>query len=353
MTIPKFSVYTIFLLYSIFIFRSCQADIPIQRFSTNPLINSTDLPLYCDNDYNINFPTVVKTPSWLRNRLNDVIGVKPTYLMYFSDHHGKQIFMAWSFDLEGPWNVYAPGTLKITQVLAAFNASLNDTKAEVASADIYLDDDAKMVRMYFHRRVPNDNYAIVTSVAYSEDGIHFNYIDTRAIGTAYMRHFVHDGYIYLTDRQAQLWRSRDGVNNLEAGPTIIGDAFVNQSAVNGDGYTGLVRHIGLIKRGNTLYIYGTRVGDAPERVLWTTMNLRGNWCQWEAESPVEEGFRPVTDYEGANLPNIPSRKGSANEPVNQLRDPFPFYDMGKCFIFYTVAGESGIAGARLTRCFDN
>ncbi|AKI79852.1 hypothetical protein [Niemeyer virus] len=347
----------IFLVFSVFSLVNCQCDsgeLFVVRLSTNPIMNNTRMCMVYDNDININFPSVIKTPIWLKNRLYPIIGRGPEYLKYFSDHHGKEIFMAYTDDVRGPWVVHAPGTLKLSQVLDAFNASsVNDTKSEIASADIYIDHANKTVRMYFHRRVPNDNYAIISSIAYSKDGINFGNIDTRNIGTAYIRHFVHDGYIYLTDRVGKLWRSRDGINNLEPGSTTIGNAFTNYSMVNGDGYTGLLRHLGLIKSGDYLYIYGTRVGDAPERILRTKMRLTNDWTTWNAEYPAKEGFRPETDYEGANLPNLPSKKGSANEPVNQLRDPFPFYDMGRCYMFYTVAGESGIAVARLPKCWEN
>nr|WBF71106.1 hypothetical protein [Megavirus caiporensis] len=369
MLFNKSTILPIFFILCISIYQLSLADLIVNRFNTNPLMDNDRLSPSCDDDNDINFPTIVRAPIWLQNRLYEIIGSKPTYLMYFSDHHGKQIFMAYSNNIKGPWNVYAPGTLKLSQVLEAFNTTTNSTKAEIASADIYIDDNAKLVRMYFHRRVPNDNFAILTSVAYSKDGIHFDdldtrsfgmqydhnnigvrEIDTRSIGTAYMRHFVHEDYIYLTDRQGKLWRSRDGVNDLEEGSLIIGNAFINQSAVNGDGYTGYVRHIGLIKRHNMLYIYGTRIGDAPERILWTKMCLSGNWTQWTAP-PVQEGFRPVTDYEGANLPIIPSKKGNAPGLVNQLRDPFPFSDLGRCYIFYTIAGENGIAAVQLPYCW--
>lgn len=63
--------------------------------------------------------------------------------------------------------------------------------------------------------------------------------------------------------------------------------------------------------------------------------------------PRPRGLPPEYDYEGANLPNIPSSKGSANGPVNQLRDPFVFADGDDCYVFYAAAGETSIAAARV------
>jgi hypothetical protein len=44
----------------------------------------------------------------------------------------------------------------------------------------------------------------------------------------------------------------------------------------------------------------------------------------------------------------PSVKGHAIN-VNQLRDPYPFFDedAGVYRLYYTIAGESGIASARI------
>jgi len=52
-------------------------------------------------------------------------------------------------------------------------------------------------------------------------------------------------------------------------------------------------------------------------------------------------------YEGANFPIMPSVKGPAMN-VNQLRDPYAFEDSGRTYLFYSIAGESGIAVAEIT-----
>lgn len=332
----------------------CTADISIVRFSSNPLVNQTNMAPQCDNLYDVNFPSVVvNPPDWLLDRLELTLGCRPVALMWYSNHHGQQIYLMYTLvGVQGPWISYAPGTtLTLAAVLAAFNTSTNSTSAEVASPDVYIDMVEREVRVYFHRRVPTDNFAILTSAAFSPDGIHFDTIFTPAIVTAYARHFVWKGYFYLTDRSGFLWRSRDGLTNLEAGPTTIGDVFTNHSLViPGNNYTGYVRHLGLYLNGGVLYVYGTRVGDAPERILWTTVALTENWLNWTA-APVQEAFRPVMDYEGANLPIVPSVKGDAAGPVNQLRDPFPFSANGKCYIFTTIAGEQGVQGAIMPKSY--
>jgi hypothetical protein len=330
-----------------------QNRVEVERFDSNPLVNETNMAPQCNGAYDVNFPSIVKAPLWLKERLQPHIGYQPKYLMYYSDHHGQQIYLSCSNHVDGPWVSYAPGTtLTLAAVLAAFNTTTNSTSAEVASADVYIDNDAQVVRMYFHRRVPNDNFAIVTSVAFALDGINFDVIWTADLLTAYARHFIWNGQFYFTDRQGYLWSSHDGLTNFTAGPTIIATAFTEPSIViPNNTYNGYLRHLGLYLNADVLYVYGSRVGDAPERILYTTIPLNDNWDTWNVSMPVTELIRPTTVYEGADLPNVPSAKGDAVGPVNQLRDPYPFSTEDGCYLYYTVAGEQGIAGIQLPDSF--
>ena len=67
----------------------------------------------------------------------------------------------------------------------------------------------------------------------------------------------------------------------------------------------------------------------------------------ETESAADV-LRPERAWEGADLPVAPSIRGAADGPVNQLRDPALFEDGGRTFLFYAVAGESGIGLAEVT-----
>jgi hypothetical protein len=58
-------------------------------------------------------------------------------------------------------------------------------------------------------------------------------------------------------------------------------------------------------------------------------------------------LRPEHAWEGADLPLDPSRRGSIAVPVNQLRDPALFEEDGQVYLLYSVAGERGIALARV------
>ncbi|MCH8102037.1 MAG: hypothetical protein IIB28_02630 [Chloroflexi bacterium] len=50
---------------------------------------------------------------------------------------------------------------------------------------------------------------------------------------------------------------------------------------------------------------------------------------------------------GAGEPLAPSARGIIEPPVNQLRDPCIFEDGDATYLLYAVAGERGIAIARL------
>ena len=60
-----------------------------------------------------------------------------------------------------------------------------------------------------------------------------------------------------------------------------------------------------------------------------------------------EILRPERPWEGANAPRQPSIRSTAYGTVNQLRDPAIYTEGDDVYLLYAVAGESGIALARL------
>jgi hypothetical protein len=112
-------------------------------------------------------------------------------------------------------------------------------------------------------------------------------------------------------------------------------------------YAGRVRHVAVTRRGSALYIFFTGIGDAPERVMVSTMDLTGPWDNWRASEPIEL-LRPEAAYECTNLPNAASEAGDVTGPVRQRRDPGLFEESGRTYLFYSFCGEQGIAAAELT-----
>ncbi len=107
-----------------------------------------------------------------------------------------------------------------------------------------------------------------------------------------------------------------------------------------------MRHSALRVVGNELHVYWTQVGDAPESILLSSIDLSQDWQQWADGGPVTV-LAPEHPWEGADAPLIPSVRSTAYGVVNQLRDPALLEDQGKLYLLYAVAGESGIAVAEV------
>ena len=146
-----------------------------------------------------------------------------------------------------------------------------------------------------------------------------------------MRVFRHGGMTYAMAMPGRFYRSRDGCTGFEEGPLLF----------NAD-----MRHAALLKRGDTLHVFWTQVGDAPERVLLSEVDVAGDWMGWK-ETQAREVLRPERGWEGAGAPLEPSVRGPVYGSVNQLRDPAIYVEGGRVFLLYAVAGESGIALAEV------
>lgn len=57
---------------------------------------------------NIQGPSLIKAPQWLQQPLGK-------YYLYFADHKGDHIRLAYANDLVGPWSIYEPGSLQLTE----------------------------------------------------------------------------------------------------------------------------------------------------------------------------------------------------------------------------------------------
>ena len=55
---------------------------------------------------NIQGPSLIRTPNWLKNKLGN-------YYLYFADHKGQVIQLAYSDEIEGPYKLFKKGTLTI------------------------------------------------------------------------------------------------------------------------------------------------------------------------------------------------------------------------------------------------
>ncbi len=295
------------------------SQLSLVRSEDNPIIYP-DMPgLSGELGSNINGPSVIKVPEWIENPLG-------AYYMYFAHHQGKYIRLAYADHPEGPWNVYEPGVLSLDETAAI---------GHIASPDVIVEESTKTIRLYFHGPTPNRE-GQKSFVAVSDDGMTF-LANNEPLGLPYFRVFKYRNYYYAIGKKRAetgvLYRSIDGLTNFEEGPAIIPR----------------MRHIALAAEDDKLYIYYSRIGDTPERILFSSVDLDdGSWMDWNASEPIEI-LKPEMDYEGVNLPIGKSEEGSAREKVHQLRDPGLLIDETGTYLYYSVAGEFGIAVAKFQK----
>lgn len=300
---------------------------------------------------NIEGPSLIAAPKWLPNRLG-------AYYLYFADHKGDYIRLAYADRLEGPWKVHAPGALQFSQsglpatlvgtpeaearlkemaakrdaqIYAGIPTPIEDASLpHVASPDVHVDEAGKRIVMHYHGLA---EFGVQrTRAAVSRDGVNFESVGGPTLGPAYMRLFRYGGWTYAMAMPGQFLRTKDPLTPFEKGPTLFEP---NQ------------RHNAVLVAGDTLHIFWTRVGDAPERIYASTLDLRADWMAWKVGEPVEI-LRAERPWEGAGLPAEPSLRSAINREVNQIRDPAIFQENGRTYLLYAVKGEHGLGIAELT-----
>lgn len=186
-------------------------------------------------------------------------------------------------------------------------------------------------------QVNTSGYAQFTQTAVSSDGLHFQTRPGISAKTSYLRVFRWKGDYYGMGRLGLLSKSRDPLGTFESGP----DPFDKGA------YAKRVRHVAILVQGSTLYVFFSAIGDAPERILLSTIALNGDWRDWRASVPIEV-LAPREKYECIDLPQVASQAGESEGRERALRDPALFQENGKVFLFYTICGEQGIGGAEIT-----
>lgn len=333
--------------------RAAQANpstgrIDAERIPQNPLVTVRSSPSLGDN---VNGPTVIRVPDWVERPLGK-------YYMYFANHMGEFIRLAYADSPTGPWKIYEPGVLHVRDT--QFNrpgpdpeGALEDFYTHVASPEIFIDNDRHRLVMWVHGWYTNGErfpptladarawarrlgYAQFTQSAVSADGLRFQ-VQPAITRTSYLRVFKRGGMFYGVSRLGLVSRSADPLATFEPGVNLFRDTP----------HAGRVRHVALVQKADRLDLYFTAIGDAPERVLHTSVDLSGDWTTWKAGA-VQAVLAPEAAYECADLPNAPSESGDISTPVKQIRDPFVFEEDSRSLLYYAVCGEQGIAAAALS-----
>jgi hypothetical protein len=351
------------------------ASLSVQRISDAPIIDTAISPrlteLAQQQGYrNINGPSLIAVPQWIENPLGN-------YYLYFSHHKGDFIRLAYADQIEGPWSIYEPGALALNQsgfptdnipqlslgeglaelwdavsiylfrdsILAVYQAIVTDQeirrqrgiaasqslKPHIASPEVVIDEANQKIVMFFHGQ--RDSLSQVSGVAVSTDGLNFSTTEQQ-LGAVYLRSFVHRDQYYFLAAPGILYRSDE----------LLGDYRPRDKSLLGID----ARHSAVLLQDDKLTVVWSRVGDAPERLLVSTVSLSSSdWDDWIATQPTEL-MGSEQPWEGSKLPVQASLRGETVEPINDLRDPDIFVDVdGQIYLLYVASGEQSIGLVRL------
>jgi len=342
-----------------------------QPIITQAMFSSAGVP---NEGENINGPSVIRIPDWIHpeNRANP----DARYYIYFAHHSGDYIRMAWASEIEGPWYLYQIGSdiqvgnrgvLDLRDNVINLDNGIIIPNNHLASPDAHVDHENQQIILYFHSGSSTYVNGVKVSgqksyVATSQDGLHFyDNIKPVILGKSYFRVFKYGGNIYALDNGATPYRALDA--EFPWTPPEGFDFAKNlwkkhpdnpfQRDISDDGYAFSVlrvRHTSVRVVGDELHVFYSRRGDSPERIQMSVIDLSvGKWGLWDSTYPPIELLQANPGWEGGEIPSEPSKKGSAPENVNQLRDPYLFEDNdGSLYLFYTGCGEDAIGIAAIT-----
>src|ERR1039457_4533639 len=165
--------------------QAMQTALRVERLLDRPIITPQLDPSIGPN---IQGPSLIRIPDWIQAPLGK-------YYLYFADHKGTYIRLAYADDLRGPWRIHPTGSLQIqgsyflTQPPDSTPAELaklrttfdpanwshdlltEATTPHIASPDVHVDLANRQIVMYFHGLEGLGRQ--VTRVATSRDGIRF------------------------------------------------------------------------------------------------------------------------------------------------------------------------------------
>ena len=287
---------------------------------------------------NVNGPSLLRVPDWVPNPLG-------RYYLYFAHHNGPQIQLAYADALLGPWQLYEPGAMQLSDSgfageppqeadwhpeFRAWLAIGGDTLVpHIASPDVIVDPARRQIRMYYHGRAHDGRQP--SKVALSSDGLNFE-PQPGLFGSPYMRVFPYAEAWFGIAMPGKVYRSQDGLSGFEHGTDLLDPK---------------ARHCGLYRRGDQLHVFWSLVEDTPEHLLMSTVDLRDDWRAWKTSAPLSV-LRPERDWEGVAAPNEPSEYGLVMHAVHELRDPYLYEEAGQLYLLYSTAGEQGIGLAQVS-----
>lgn len=311
------------------------------RLVDNAIIHAKLDPSIGDN---IQGPSLIRVPSWIAEPLGE-------YYLYFADHKGEYIRLAYADDLKGPWHIHAPGSLHLrdscfpTKSIPkpdGFSVSQSQfptkllhsreyeaSTPHIASPDVLINHDSETIFMLYHGL---ESYARQrTRLATSQDGISFQ-AEEPILCSTYLK--------VVPFKDKHLGMVMPGiVFKLESlrGPYEGGTQIFPPEA----------RHHALLVNQDRLFVFWTEVGEAPEHIKVTCITFSNDFSIKEINE-MGSILKPETEWEGAFEPNEPSVRSVAYGRVNQLRDPCIYVEEQRVYMLYAGGGENAIGIAELT-----
>ncbi len=379
------------------------AELTIERLNDGRPIVSQQSFLDAGSDFtaqgkNINGPSMIRVPDWIAPP--DRAHPNARYYLYFADHNGAFLRMAWAAKIGGPYTLFGQYMLAEGKPRGVLDLGSRrrkplgnglELRGHVASPDVHVNDELRRIEVFFHAPTHHNGRSLgqKSVAAVSRNGLDFNGgIAPVALGFAYFRVFAWGGEWYAVASRGALYKARDPADPFTppAGFDYSQELWLPQGsgpsdnpfqrAIDAARAAGALpaaveraRHFAVeaTEADGLLFLY-TRVGDAPERIVASTLSQPsvdfGHWklsvapqgtvlfaCSGE-DGPrrralttyaPQEWLRPEMPWEGVEEPNVPSRAGAARGRVHQLRDPYLFRDAdGRRYLLYSGGGEQGI-----------
>ena len=315
----------------------------------------------------INGPSLIRVPDWIP--ANRRVNSNAQYYLYFADHDGAYIRMAWAADIEGPYRLYddftSPGDRGVLDNAGDDIFLDNGVRIEenhLASPDVHVDNENQRIIMYFHSGSSffvnnSEQNRQVTWVSTSPYGLEFfDNIESAHLGTSYFKVFEANGDLYSLDNSAGINRA-PSLNNPWSAPNghdftdrlwdrnPSGDVFQDDIPLPSADLR--VRHTGVHVDGDTLLAFYSRRGEFQERIQLSTVDIDRDWSDWDPTYPPIEILAPNPGWEGGER-TMENSETSFGVNVNQLRDPDVFRDNdGQLYLLYSGNGEGGIGIAKL------
>ena len=197
-------------------------------------VAGVDSTVSSNGTVNINGPSVLRVPDWIP--VDERPDAQANYYLYFANHRGDSIRMAWADSIGGPWTVFNYGTAtdqslsgRVTPGDGVLDLNLGadatiDLGAvvidnHIASPDVRLDEVNQRIVMYFHSPVIGPLNQ-TTFVATSKFGLNFNMaadggdvfpgethgVREVALGRSYFKTFEVDGRAFALANSGKLFR---------------------------------------------------------------------------------------------------------------------------------------------------